>query len=50
MINQDQKINELKDKINDLMEYLRSDTCQKCYDSSLKLDSLQKELSRILEK
>ena len=47
MSNQNE-INELKEKIYELQEYLNSDSCKGCYESVLKLEDYQKKLTEII--
>jgi len=47
MSNQNE-INQLKEKIYELQEYLNSDSCKGCYESVLKLEDYQKKLTEII--
>jgi|688.fasta_scaffold649015_2 hypothetical protein len=42
------KILELNDKIQDITEYLQSDTCRSCGDAALQIEKHIKELSYLL--
>jgi hypothetical protein len=42
------KILELNDKIQDITEYLQSDTCRSCGDAALQIEKYVKELSDLL--
>jgi DNA mismatch repair ATPase MutS len=47
MSNKIKIINELKEKIHELKEYLYSDMCKSCGDAAIELDKISQRLSEL---